>query len=398
MYSMAGIIKRNNKWVAVFRTLDGKEIRKTTRVDVVPKVIPPGVNKRALLSQNEARARLIAEELENGYKTGFVDSNRLKAIAGGDIQSFSLGRKVVSVGAYLKEWLQSRSGKIQAYERDRKAIQQFISFLGNDGGQSISSVNKNVVREFSEVEMERVSSGTISRYLESLSCAFNQAVEKELISSNPFRGARLDKKKKQADKQERGAFTVEEVKRLVEILPDEWPDMIRVCLYTGGQRLGDIATLKWDQVNLEGGLISMTTQKTKRRMNKPIIGPLKEILKEREKYSINEFVFPLAAMKHAQAGGKSSKLSLEFTGLLKKHGIISSDGMKAKGDKRVLSEKSFHSLRATAVTILRLAGVPADLCRFIVGHDSEEIERVYFRPDSQDVVHAMEEISSKIIL
>lgn len=83
MYSMAGIIKRNNKWVAVFRTLDGKEIRKTTRVDVVPKVIPPGVNKRALLSQNEARARLIAEELENGHKTGFVDSNRLKAIAGG---------------------------------------------------------------------------------------------------------------------------------------------------------------------------------------------------------------------------------------------------------------------------------------------------------------------------
>lgn len=68
MYSMAGIIKRNNKWVAVFRTLDGKEIRKTTRVDVVPKVIPPGVNKRALLSQNEARARLIAEELETDIR------------------------------------------------------------------------------------------------------------------------------------------------------------------------------------------------------------------------------------------------------------------------------------------------------------------------------------------
>jgi len=35
---MAGIIKRNNKWVAVFRTLDGKETRKTTGIDVVPKV------------------------------------------------------------------------------------------------------------------------------------------------------------------------------------------------------------------------------------------------------------------------------------------------------------------------------------------------------------------------
>ena len=37
---MAGIIKRSNKWVAVFKTLDGKEVRKTTRIDVVPKVIP----------------------------------------------------------------------------------------------------------------------------------------------------------------------------------------------------------------------------------------------------------------------------------------------------------------------------------------------------------------------
>ena len=53
---MAGIIKRSNKWVAVFKTLDGKEVRKTTRIDVVPKVIPPGANKRAVIAQNEARA------------------------------------------------------------------------------------------------------------------------------------------------------------------------------------------------------------------------------------------------------------------------------------------------------------------------------------------------------
>lgn len=37
---------------------------------------------------------------------------------------------------------------------------------------------------------------------------------------------------------------------------------------------------------------------------------------------INEFVFPLAAMKHARGGGKSGKLSLEFTDLLRQHGII----------------------------------------------------------------------------
>lgn len=42
---MAGIIKRNNKWVAVLRTLDGREVRKTTGIEILPKVLLPGTNK-----------------------------------------------------------------------------------------------------------------------------------------------------------------------------------------------------------------------------------------------------------------------------------------------------------------------------------------------------------------
>ena len=165
---------------------------------------------------------------------------------------------------------------------------------------------------------------------------------------------------------------MEEAKRLTEILPGEWPDMVRVCLYTGGQRLGDIAKLKWEQINLEGGLIAMTTEKTKRRMNKPII----------------------SAMKHAQADNTSGKLSLEFHELLKEHGFIENmNNAPRHGDRRRQADLSFHSLRATAVTALRLAGVPSDLCRVIVGHDSEEIERVYFRPDSAAIAEAMKHLS-----
>ena len=82
---------------------------------------------------------------------------------------------------------------------------------------------------------------------------------------------------------------MEEAKRLTEILPGEWPDMVRVCLYTGGQRLGDIAKLQWEQINLEGGLIAMTTEKTKRRMNKPIISALKDVLKRRYEGRVSDY-------------------------------------------------------------------------------------------------------------
>ena len=257
----------------------------------------------------------------------------------------------------------------------------------------LTAVNKGMAKDFVERELERVSAGTVIRYVSTLSGAFNVAVDRELIPRNPFRGVMPSKADHQAEKQLRGAFTLDEVKRLLAVMPGEWPDMVRVCLYTGGQRLGDIASLKWDQIDLEHSFLFMTTQKSRRRMNKPIIDPLREVLERRLACRVNEFVFPLAAMKHAQAGGRSDKLSTEFTSLLRRHGIVEDEPTEAKGDRHKLASKSFHSLRATAVTVLRLAGVSPDLCRFIVGHDSEEIERVYFRPDAADVHDAMSRIA-----
>ncbi|WP_343160728.1 hypothetical protein [Akkermansia sp.] len=131
-----------------------------------------------------------------------------------------------------------------------------------------------------EKYLELLSSKTVSIYLYGLNAAFQQAVNERRFPYNSFKGVRSSKINR-ADATERRAFTVEEAQRLTEILPGEWPDMIRVCLYTGGQRLDDIATLQWKQIDMEGGSISMTAQKTKRHMNKPIILPLKEVLDRR---------------------------------------------------------------------------------------------------------------------
>lgn len=393
---MAGIIKRKNKWVAIIRTLDGKERRRTTGIDVVPRALMPGTNKRAAMAQNEARARLVAEEMEKDVRYGVFDLEKVKAIAGDSAAALKARRGGISVSKFLLGWLDARKNKRGALERDGVAIRRFLDFLGEGRDMVLSAVGKGMALDFVQQEMERVSPGTVIRYVATLSGAFNAALDRELIPRNPFRGVKPTKAEYESEKQERAAFTMDEVKTIFDRFPGEWPDMVRVCLYTGGQRLGDIATMKWEQINLDGGLISMRTEKTKRRMNKPLIAPLKKIMEGRMEGRINEFVFPLAAMKHAQAGGKSGKLSQEFTDLLRQHGVIAPKTEERNGDRRQLAEKSFHSLRATAVTVLRLAGVPADLCRYIVGHDSEEIERVYFRPDSADVQSAMDKIADEL--
>lgn len=391
---MAGVIERNGSWTAIMRTLNGREVRKSTKIRVLPSVSVPGESARAAKVRTKREAQIVATEMEKNLNGEQANTPLVESLVGEKSRSL-LGENVCSftVKAFLTSWLTSRTNFIGAISRDGKAVKQFLNFLKQDN-LLMSKVTVHHARSFMEQELERVSSGTVKRYLESLTCAFTRAVDARVIPSNPFRGVRPSARERN-DRQERAAFSPEEVKQLLKILPGEWPDMIRVCLYTGGQRLGDVAKMTWEQINMEDAILRMKPQKSGKNMVKPIIAPLHRLFLKRKEHAVNKFVFPVAAMRHAQGNNTSSKLSLEFTDLLEKHGFIS-EREKLNGDRRKLSEKSFHSLRATAVTILRLAGVSADLCRLIVGHDSEDIERVYMRPQQKDISAAMNVIVDSI--
>lgn len=387
---MAGIIKRKNTWYACFRASGKLKIR-TTGIKTCP-LTHPGKSKNAAMKEAELQARLIAEELEKEAKGSLLNVDVIVSLAGDKAKSVLRNKKYMpGVRDHLTQWLETRPSR-RINIRYSKAIRSFLAFLGTDQDMPLDAVTEAQARSFMEQQLELLRSGTVRIYLHGLRSAFQQAVDQRLFPYNPFKGV-TPTIHSTADAAVKRAFTMDEVRRLTELLPGEWPDMIRVCLYTGGQRLGDIATLKWEQINLEGGLISMTTQKTKRRMNKPVITPLKEVLERRLANRMSNYVFPVAAMRHAQADHMSSKLATEFTGLLKQFGFIEEEAEALPGNRRRIAPLSFHCLRATAVTALRLAGVPADLCRVIVGHDSEMIERVYFRPDDKAIAEAMEKLT-----
>ena len=225
---MAGIIKRGNKWIAVVRSLDGKELRKTTGIDVAPKALLPGTNKRAAMAQNEARARLVAEEMEKEVRYGVFDLEKVKAIAGESAAALKAGRNGMSAGKFLLDWLEGRRNKRGAIERDGVAVRRFLDFLGDGRNMVLTAVNKGMAKDFVERELERVSAGTVIRYVSTLSAAFNVAVDRELIPRNPFRGVMPSKADHQAEKQLRGAFTLDEVKRLLAVMPGEWPEQMDV--------------------------------------------------------------------------------------------------------------------------------------------------------------------------
>jgi hypothetical protein len=106
------------------------------------------------------------------------------------------------------------------------------------------------------------------------------------------------------------------------------------------------------------------------------------------------YVFPSAARLHELSKGK---LSIQFTALLRAHGIVTDSKQNLSGDRRPVSQKSFHSIRHTVVSEMRCNPlITADLSREIVGHDSETVERGYFTAPSQAKLDAFDFLCTQL--
>lgn len=86
-----------------------------------------------------------------------------------------------------------------------------------------------------------------------------------------------------------------------------------------------------------------------------------------------------------------SNPSPEFTQLVRLHGI-GLRGEKGAGNRRVWHSKTFHSLRATVVTMLHANGVSQGMAMELVGHDSSEVHAVYLRPTADQLRETAERL------
>ena len=186
--AMAGLKKRNNTWFASYY-VNGKRIIKTTKIEVSPSTILPGKTKAKMEAELKLNAQIIANELEKAAKGEKANTEIVHAVAGSSKAKALLKGKAHMQGVddFLKDWMKSRTEK-GAVDRDGKAVRQFLCYLDDRKTLPLDAVTPHHAEEFMAKELERVSSGTVKRYLESLTCAFNSAVSKRIITINPFKG------------------------------------------------------------------------------------------------------------------------------------------------------------------------------------------------------------------
>ena len=356
---MAFLKKRGNTWFAVWRE-NGVKIIKTTG-------IPVKGRKEEKLALAAAEAM---EKTSKGQAMLHVALDAVKATA----ELNGISSSMPSIKDYLESF--QPNGKLQNARNYTRAAARFIAFLSEDAGKRLDCLSPAQCRAFAKAELERVSFGTVKHYVALLKAAFNTAVQDDILLKNPFAFVTLSKiapsDTPRATK--RLPFTLSEMNFILTKFPKDWRELCLTSFATGGQRIGDICLLRWDSVNFDDNTVTFDTMKTGKRICAPMVEPLRKMLKEREG-NHKEYVFPEFAVKYNRSKGC---LSVAFTALLKAHGIIK-EKPPVEGSRKPPSEKSFHSIRHTVVSLLRSSNLfTADLAREIVGHDSEAIERAYF--------------------
>jgi integrase len=153
---------------------------------------------------------------------------------------------------------------------------------------------------------------------------------------------------------EKGVFTPDQIIKLLEGTDSDWRGFILAGYYTGA-RLGDLARLTWQSVDLAERSITFTQKKTGAKIKVPIHSELLDYLLSRS--VPDEGRKPVFPTLYNKPGPGKSGLSMTFKRLMARAGIVDGIARQKAGDAgRNVSLLSFHSLRHSFTSALANAG------------------------------------------
>jgi integrase len=261
----------------------------------------------------------------------------------------------------------------------RGGVAKLLRFLGSRADGLMSELSKAELLAYRRSLAERVSARSANHDFVVVKMLFRSARRDDVLEKDPLELVDALRSAAREANPKRRAFTLDELRTILEHSDSEWRSMILCGLYTG-QRLSDIAKLTWENVDLVRQEIRLVTAKTRKRLAIPLALPLQRHL---ESIAGDDPRAPLhpRAYEIIRREGRSCTLSREFGELLAITGLRkrrSHAGIgKGRGAVRDSHGPSFHSLRRTATTLLHEAGIPAAVCQALIGHDSEAMHELY---------------------
>lgn len=362
---MASLRKKpkSKYWYACFQLPDGSRVQRSTKETDRKEAqkIANDYERAATAKTTETQARRVIQEI-------------YERVTGRDLPS-------QTVASFLDSWLEIKNVELasSSMESYKAVVSDFKNYLGVRQHEELLYIRTADIVGFRDSVAKRITPNSANKKVKILRTALKAAWQAELIADNPADRVPTIRLKRQTF--ERRAFNLAELKRLFEAAHGEWRGMIMFGLYTG-QRLGDIATLTWHNVDLQHLELRFSTQKVGRRQVLPLAQPLIDFLSAMNSGDQPDaYLFPECA-EVVVSKGRTSMLSAQFyeimvaAGLAKvrKNKQASKQGRDVKRENNALS---FHSLRHSATSILKNAGVSPAVVQEFIGHDSKAVSQNY---------------------
>jgi integrase len=226
----------------------------------------------------------------------------------------------------------------------------------------------------SKLTKEEASPNTFNKYRGFLLMVFRVLAKPGRVTVNPWEAI----KPRKLQTAHRRALTVDELRTVCGKATGEMRVLLALGVYTGA-RLGDCCTMTWANADLARGEIRYSPRKTASRtdgktLTIPLHPVLAGILAETPAKARRGFILPTYARRYLDKGPASVSQSVQahFEGC-----DLATTGEGRGKRQRAAVEVGFHSLRHTAVSMLRDAGASMAAAMAITGHTSAALLDVY---------------------
>lgn len=268
------------------------------------------------------------------------------------------GKKVklkLVIDLYLND--HSKTNK-KSYGNDLSISKAVFEYFGDC---NLSDLTPHKIEQFKGDRLKKVTGARINRYLAFLRHVFTMAaLWGYWTGENPVKKVRKLKEEKKPDRY----LNYEERERLFNVSPDFLKPIILTALKTG-MRQGEILSLKWEDIDLDRGVIFVRNTKAGKMRELPIHAELLEMLSKMERQE--GYIF-------SDEAGKPLSRFGEARGAFE----------RAVKDARIFNF-TFHDLRHTFASELIMKGVDIKTVQEYLGHSTVAVTERYLHvaPDQK---------------
>jgi integrase len=305
---------------------------------------------------------------------------------------------------FRQQWLnECRDLSANTVERYGDVLDEFCEFVNaTEAAPLLRDIQPETIAAFLRGKREKTSVATVKLARRILAVFFNYCVDNRALQFSPVPSSKSLKLDRGISKRVRRAFTLKELQTIYEKAPDDfWRYMVLAGYFTG-QRMGDLVTLPWAAIDFQQNQIRLTARKTGRAIVIPLSNELGAFMRRLKRNAgdakDSDAIWPEQARLYEERGARAFS-SVFYEKILLPAGLVPKRTHKAQkpnGDaetgRRNVNEISFHALRHSFVSLLKVTGASQSTAKELAGHSSDQISDLYTHVGEATLTRAIKKL------